>query len=115
MIRKTRLGGMGTSRPENRLKPVKYTLTATMVSPDQVEVDLLKNGKFAETLVTVEPAMDESNVDHMGRLKPESVWNAINMASQHLMERDIEHVKPNKSDVYQGDYSSVSAHPRVKD
>jgi len=119
MNKGSRLSGLGSSisRPAHRLKSSGYSLQVTMVSPDQVKIDLWKGDKFIEMVAEVDPAdLDESAFDFAGRLKPSVIWGALQTAKQYMQEtRGIVPDVPAKHTIYQADYLGVGRHPNADD
>lgn len=114
----TRLSGMKkSSKSAKRLKPIKYSLTVTLVAPDQVKIDLWRGDKFVEMIAEVDPAeLEETAFDFMGRLKPSVIWGALQTAKQYLHEtRGIVPVMPSKHKIFQADYLETGRHPTADD
>jgi hypothetical protein len=107
MNRGSRLSGIGSAvRPARRLRKSAYSLSVTLVSPDQAEIDLWKNGKWVRTVMDIEPSdLNESKLDAQGRLKPSTILEGIQSAVQYVEDTYGSTPRtPNKSEIYDADY-----------
>lgn len=119
MNKGSRLSGLASSlsRPARRLKQSGYSLSVTLVSPDQAEIDLWKDGKLVKTIMDIDPSdVDDSALDAQGRLKPSTIWNALQDAVQYVNDTyGASPTLPAKHEIFDGNYPSEKhPHPYEK-
>jgi hypothetical protein len=90
-----------------RKKRTPYHLEVSLVAPDQAQVFLWKGDKFIEMVAEIDPADldDETDVDSLGRIKPDVIWDTLEMVKDMLSEtREIEVRLPKKTDIFAARY-----------
>jgi hypothetical protein len=92
---------------EVKKKRTHYHLEVVLGAPDQARVDLWKGDKWVETVADIDPADldDETDVDSLGRVKPEIIWETLEQCQEMLMDtRDMEVRLPKKNDIFGARY-----------
>jgi hypothetical protein len=88
-----------------------------MVSPDQIYIDLHKDGKFVETLSELTAVdLTDAELDALGRINPSAIWAHLQSIKDYVAEKFGEAPSlPERHDIYQSSYTHETVHPRSDD
>jgi len=88
---------------EVKKKYTPYHLEVVLGAPDQAVIHLWKGDNWVETVAEIDPADldDDSDVDSLGRVKPDVIWETLENVKEMLLEtRDMEVRLPKKNVVF---------------